>query len=1012
MRVIWRGAALLGVLAMSPPAASAAAITASTLRSLEATTAATALAQQQPVVAGVVVDAGSLRPLVRVRVVLEETNQESVTDGAGRFRFDNLPSGELTLSVSMLGFRTETRRVTAGQTDLRILLEVSALALDEIVVTGTAGGTQRRALGNAMAEIDASRLVAQQPIASVGQLLQARAPGVSVVEQAGVAGGGSRILIRGPGSFSFSGDPLIYVDGVRVNSTPSTGITGGAGGAGAPNAISRLNDINPSDIEKIEIIKGPAAATLYGSEASAGVIQIITKRGARGTPRINLRVQQGVNWFYDAANRLPTTWGVNSATGQVESLNLSRLQQENGAPLFRDGRIQGVGVNITGGSDEIRYYSGIEVNRTDGVVPTNSSESFRGRLSLSMVPRSNLNADVGLGFSLGETTLFNANYLGSIIYSSPRLLDTPNRGFLIAPARAIGEIYQYTQDVNRYQANFTLQHRPMSWLQHRLTTGFDFTNQRQQLYRPVTPQEFEVLFGTVFNRGAKSVERTGSSFATVDYSISADRPITEAIGSSTSLGGQYFRTFRRVESISGSEFPAPGISTISAASIITGSENFLEEVSVGVFAQQQFSWRNRLFLTGAVRSDNHSAFGAEFNQATYPKVSASWVLSEEGFWPLDRISTMRLRAAYGESGQQPATFAAIRTYQPITGEGNQPAGSPQSPGNPDLGPERGREIEFGFDAGLLEERLGVEFTYYHKKTSDVIVQRAPPPSSGFVGTQFINAGEVINRGFEAALRGTPYRGNSLTWDLSLALSNNHNEVLSLGVPGDFIPVGWIPNRHQVGFPVNSYFGRKIVNAELDADGNLLNVLCDGGTGKQGVMPGGSPVPCAEAPPLYLGKPYFDLIGSFGSTLTLFNRVQISALLDVRGGGQMFESVDFWNCAALLNHEIVFYPERYDATKVAECRMGVGFVGTTRIQDNGFTKLRELSVNYSLPETLAGRIGAAAASITVAGRNLGTWTSFDGLDPEVFTPVNWMLAAHTELTMPLPRTFVATINLTF
>lgn len=970
-------------------------------------------APQQTFVAGTVLEEGSLRPLAGAQVIIDGTQQGTLTDAAGRFTIGNVSGPQVTLRVIMLGYRTETQTVPTGQRDVRIILEETAVELDRIVVTGTPGQMQKRALGNSLAEIDAGGLTERQPIVDVGQMLNARAAGVSVGEQMGIAGGGARILIRGPGSLSFNGNPLIYVDGIRINSTPNTGPAyGQAGGAGAPSAVSRLNDINPADIERIEIIKGPAAATLYGTEASAGVIQIITKKGTRGQMRMQATVRQGANWFYDAENRMPLTWGFNPTSGQVESLNLTKKYADMGEPLFRTGHLQTYGVNLSGGTDQLRYYSGIEMDMNEGVIPTNDDRSFNGRLNLSVTPMPTVNADMGFAFDVGRTSFFHALYFGSIVYSTPGLLDTPNKGFLVAPAYAYADMYDYDQDVNRYQANFTVNHRPMPWLSHRLTGGLDFTNQRFEILRPVTPPEYTVFFGPSFNRGGKSVERTTTTYATLDYAATADWKPTPDLGSSTSFGAQYYRTFQRFENVSGNEFPAAGVQTVSGASLISGSENFLEQVTVGLYVQQQLSWQDRIFLTAAVRADDHSAFGAEFDLVTYPKFSASWVLSEESFWNFDFINTLKVRAAYGESGQQPATFAAIRTYTPITGEGDLPAGSPQAPGNPDLGPERGQEVEVGFDAALFNDLIGLEFTYYNQHTTDVIIEQSVAPSGGFSGTQFINAGEIANTGFEALLRATPYRGDNVLWDVTLNLSRNHNEVISLGVDADFLPVGWIPNRHQVGFPVDSYFRKKIVSADLDASGNAINLMCDGGTGKQGVEPGGAPVDCATAPYLYVGKPFHDWNGSFSTSVTLFDRLQLSGLLDFKYGGQLFESIKYWNCAALINHEIDYFPERYPATEVAECTYGLDYLGTTRIQDNGFTKLRELSLSYQLPETWAARVGAQGASITVAGRNLFTWTSFDGLDPETFTPVNYLAGAHTELTVPLPRSFMTTVNLTF
>jgi outer membrane receptor protein involved in Fe transport len=527
----------------------------------------------------------------------------------------------------------------------------------------------------------------------------------------------------------------------------------------------------------------------------------------------------------------------------------------------------------------------------------------------------------------------------------------------------------------------------------------------------VVPQEYRAFFSPTFNQGSKSISRIGTTFNTLDYSATATFTPTRRLGSTSSVGLQYYRTFARSEALSGQQFPAPGVTTVSGTAIRAASEGFVEDVTLGVYAQQQFSWNDRLFLTGAIRADDNSAFGADFDLVTYPKVSASWVISEEPFWKLGFVNSLKLRGAYGESGQQPSAFAAIRTYDPITGEADAPAATPQSPGNPTLGPERAREVEIGFEASLLNDRLGVDFTYYDRKTRDAIIQRAVAPSSGYTGAQFINAGSISNKGFEVLARGRAVEARNVLWDLSLNLARNKNKVVDLGIDANFIAVGWIPNRHQEGFPLDAYFRKRIVSAELQ-NGNPVNVLCDGGTGQQGVEPGGAAVPCAQAPYLYLGKPYFDWSGAFTSTLTLFSRLTLGTVLDFRYGGQMFESLNWWNCSSLLNHEIVYYPERYDPKYVAECRTGLDVIGTTRIQDAGYTKLRELSLNYVLPARWARHVGASRASVTLAGRNLHTWTGFDGLDPETFTSVNWLLSAHTELVLPLPRTIMATVNVEF
>jgi TonB-dependent SusC/RagA subfamily outer membrane receptor len=767
--------------------------------------------------------------------------------------------------------------------------------------------------------------------------------------------------------------------------------------------------LNPQDIESIEVIRGPAAATLYGTQASSGVIQIITKRGKAGQTRFGVQVRQGASWFNDAAERIPVPHGIRD--GQIVATNFVAEEAAAGTPVFRTGRLQEYLVSISGGTDAVRYYSSIEAQRNEGVIPVNTSDRINGRLNLTIRPNDKFDVDFGLGINRGSTGLYHALYFGSFVYGQPAFRNTASRGFLVAPVDAFANVYNYDQGLDRYQASMTVSHRPTSWLSHRLSAGQDLTDQSLEILIPVVPAKYTPFFSATFNQGSKSIERVKTLLNTVDYSATATFRPKKRLGSSTSVGFQYYRTKVDGQALSGQQFPAPGVTTVSGTSIRTSSEASVEDVTVGLYAQQQFSWNDRLFLTGAIRADDNSAFGADFDLVSYPKVSASWVISEEPFWKFGLVNSLKLRGAYGESGQQPAAFAAIRTFSPIAGEGDAPAGTPQSPGNAELGPERGREIELGFEASLLDDRIGVDFTFYNRTTRDAILQRSVAPSSGYSGSQFINAGVVNNRGFELSLRGRPLSSRKVAWDLGLNLSKNRNRLEELGIDAAFLAVGFIPNRHQEGFPLDSYFRKRIVSADL-VNGRAANILCDGGTGFQGVMPGGAAVPCASAPFLYVGKPYHDWNGSVTSALTLSNRLTLGTVLDFRAGGQMFESLHWWNCSSLLNHEILFYPERYDVKQVAECQTGLDVIGTTRIQDNGYTKLRELSLNYVLPEKLSRKLGSRRAMITVAGRNLYTWTDYDGLDPETFTSVNWLLSTHTELVLPLPRTFMATVNVEF
>src|SRR5690606_7717145 len=277
----------------------------------------------------------TLRPLPGAYVELVGTDRAVLTDANGRFMFVGVSGTQATLRVTMLGYRAVDQHVVrVGDMNVVIRLAETAIELDQLVVTGTAGGTQRRAIGNSVTQVRAAETVELAHVANVQSLLNARAPGLVITPGTGMVGSGSQVRIRGSNSFSLSNQPLLYVDGVRVDNAQATGHAVQAFGS---SVISRINDFNPDDIESIEIIKGPAAATLYGTEAAHGVIHIITKRGREGRATWNLAVRQGANWFQDAENRVPTNYWRNPDTGQVESINFYKTEKARGTPLFRTG---------------------------------------------------------------------------------------------------------------------------------------------------------------------------------------------------------------------------------------------------------------------------------------------------------------------------------------------------------------------------------------------------------------------------------------------------------------------------------------------------------------------------------------------------------------------------------------------------------------------------------------------------------------------------------------------------
>jgi TonB-linked SusC/RagA family outer membrane protein len=959
---------------------------------------------QDSVVAGVVQSAATSEPLEGARLSIEGTPLVQTSDANGRFRFSGLTGIEVTLRVARVGYQPVTQVARVGTIDLRVGLREAAVRLDEIVVTGQPDSTARRAVGNSIVSIDAPAAFELSGAGDAAKLINGRAPGVTIQPNSGKVGAGPSITVRGLGSLSLNTQPLVYIDGVRVNNDVQSGPLS-AGGL----VISRLNDIAPEDIQSIEIIKGPAAATIYGTEASNGVIQILTKKGRPGArPQVSVLVQQGTNWFQNPEGRIPANFGLDTL-GNVVSQSLVQQETDRGTPIWKNGYTQSYNVSASGGSSAIQYYLSGSFDDDDGIEKVNRSRRFAGHANLAFPINQRLDISTSLNYVKGKYHLgsdYSDGVLFNTLYGLPVLAETPTRGFLLAPPEAYySGVFDNTQDLSRFTGSVTVNHRPGKWFSHRLTLGLDQTGEDNQALTQFMPPNVSQFFDPITALGRLDLNHQDVAFYTADYAATARFQLSPKVSSTSSIGGQYYQ--RRVDSVgvTGLEFPAPGFKTGNSTATTTGQQEFVTNKTIGLFAQQQFGLNDRVFLTGAVRIDNNSAFGDNFDLATYPKVSGAWVVSEEPFWHLGFVNALKLRAAYGASGQQPQSFAALRTYQPSTGPNDNPSVTPQFVGNPDLKPERGEEIELGFEAGLFN-RVGIDFTVYSKQTKDAILLRGVPPSGGFPNEQFVNIGQVSNKGIELQVTAQPITGPNFSWDLGASVATASNYIKDLGgIPS----ISVFPPQSEVeGYPIGSYFIKRVVSAEVDPSGVLTSALCDGG-------PGQAPVDCSIAPLVFAGTPIPKVVGAFTTTLTLFRNLRLYGLVDFKRGHHRFDTDRWIRCDVFANCEEAVTPEGRDPRLLADMQLGADLQTINSfIDDAGFFKLREVSASYTLPDRWAGAIGAQRATITVTGRNLHTWTNYRGLDPErqssqgQSAPLDFFDQAVT----PTLAQFVTSISLNF
>ena len=968
-------------------------------------------AQGAGTVSGLVVDAKNLRGLDGAQLLVQGTTLGALTDGSGGFRLTGLSGTQVTLQVRRIGYKPTTQLVTVGRSDIRIQLAEQLTSLSEVVITGTAEPVERRAIGNSVTKIDAAAVQNIAPAADVSSLLNGRAPGVVLTGGSGAVGSGPRIRIRGAASLSLNDQPLIYLDGVRIANDVSTGPRSQFFSSGV---ISRLNDIDPENIESIEVIKGPAAATLYGTEANNGVIQIITKRGKAGRPVLTWNTRLGNNWFQDAERRIGDTYR-RMPDGTIAAWNPVAVERAAGNQLFKNGLTQSYNASLNGGTDAVKYNFSSTYDNDKGIEPTNRLARWTASGNISLSPYKSL--DIQATFNTTQQTINVPLEAGGGMWFSAYFGQAPvtdaeklRRGYFSAPPEAFWGAFKQYQNVKRTTASLQFNHRLGTWLTQRLVIGNDLTGEDNVNQTERMAPFYRQFFGNpVDQNGNKLTRRQELSVTSLDYAATAKKQLF-GFQTSTSFGAQYFKRQTYALAARGEGFPAGGLTLVDAAATTFGGEDYFENATLGFYGQHQLNLNDRAYLTAALRVDNNSAFGEDFSWTTYPKVAGTWVINEEAWFPFAWVNQLKLRAAYGETGQQPVVNSALRTYSATTGGNGSSAVTPQALGNPDLRPERGKETEVGFDGTFLQDRLSAEFTAYRRNTEDGILAQAVAPSAGFAGERFINIGKIRSQGVELALRYAALAKENVNIDLGFNISRNDNQVMDLGnlpLPVDengekYIQFG--AQRHIKGRPVASWYDFRVVSATFDpVTKRATNAQCDNGKG--GVTPclnaAGQPV----APRVFLGRPDPSLEGSYNATVTLYKRWRLYAQFDFKGGNTTLNNNDRARCQVFGQCMENLEPEKYDPALVAQVQ-SPGVLRNFVYQNASFTRLRELSVAYQLGPRIANLVRARSGSITLSGRNLALWTNYGGTDPENFFTLQQFVRLEQAQVPPLAQLLIS------
>jgi TonB-linked SusC/RagA family outer membrane protein len=967
---------------------------------------------QQGTLAGQITDKSNQQAVAGAAVIIVGTSLQGRTSREGRYSITKVPVGRYNVQVRLIGYATASQPVTvaAGETaTLDFALTAAAVPLDAVVISATGVEQLKRELGNTVGTIDAAKITQDAAPSNAADLLNSRIPGVEVMQSGGTTGSGSRIRIRGATSMSLRNEPIIVVDGVRIDATPQAGNLDNFTGGQAP---SRLNDLNPDDIESVEVVKGPSAAALYGTDAANGVIQIRTKQGRPGPTKwtasfgggtLNDRGDWPANYFSRRASgtscRLSSQAQGICTIVAVDSFN--PLVQNT---PFRQGVRQQYDVSASGGNEATTFFVSGGFERERGIFQSNDLHKTTLRANVRNQVSRLMDISVGAGYVSSSLDLPQNDNNDQGIVASGLLgypfdtvaplagVSNPNGGYrFLTPAQAfqIG----VTQRIERFTGNLTINFRPVSFLTLIGTAGTDVTNQGDNQLTPpgVIPLDQNRLDG---NANANR----GQSFAyTATFATKASFRLSPVINSNTTVGVQYFKSVFQQVRASGRKVVA-GTSGVGGVVVPTVGDTTAPFVTLGGYVEEQVGVRDRLFFTAAVRADKNSSFGTNFSNILYPKLSGSWVISEEPFFPrMGWLSSLRLRAAWGKSGRAPGTLDAVHFFNPVAiaaGGTDVPGITIGGAGNANLKPEQTREFETGFDADFAQQRFHLEATYYNKDSKDGLIAVQLAPSIGESFTRFDNLGEVSNKGYELLLTAQLLNRPDLQWNVTASAWGNKNRVLktdSIGTPIIF-GLGGSTQRHQVGYPAGGYWGTSYTFADTSGDGLIKPQEITFGSADTFQ---GSSVPTHGA--------------SLSTEVNFLKHFRVFGQFDGRWGNLLDNSTEAFRCLFGICRGA-----RVPTSSLADQAAAITApsVETGFFQDGGFIKLREVSLTYFAPAEWASKFGASSLSFTATGRNLVTWTNYRGPDPEVNDIGQFNFSVADFLTQPPVRQFLARVNVTF
>ena len=960
-------------------------------------------AQQGGEITGRVTDKASGQAIAGAQITVAGTTIRALTAQDGRYRVVNVPAGAQTVRVSYIGYGSTTQPVTVpsgGSVESDFAIAQAPYSLDAVIVTAT-GDQAVREQGTVAHSVDLSNRTAQAVTSNLSDALNSTVPGVLVQASGGTSGTGTRIRIRGSNSVSLSNEPVLLVDGIRVeNGANSTSV--GVGG----QQPSRLNDISPQDLEAVQVSSGPASSVLYGTDAANGAILMRTRRGQPGATKWTFSAEAGTLNDYGeypdnytgqtAANATCTL--TNAAAGTCVIDHVRRFNPIEQRSPFRTGHRQLYGLSASGGTEQTTYYVSGHYNNEDGVYEVNTNKQVNLLANLFTFVRPNLDFQTTVIYTNGKLRLPQNDNNSFGVLSSGFLGSsdsTRNEGYgFLLPEQSF--TIRTFQNIDHFTGSLQTNYRPYTWLEAHAVVGTDFLNRYDE--NTTLPGEIPATFSATANEGNRQANPFQIYNWTGNFYGSASFALTPDLNSVTSAGILYYHqkfhgVVARVQKLTA------GTNSLAGGVIQTDSETTQETVTLGRFIEERLGYRNRIFVTMALRSDDNTSFGKDFSNILYPRLSGAWVISEEPFFPsLGWLGALKLRGAYGTSGLHPGPLDALQYFVAtpvLVGAADVPGITLGNLGNSSLKPERTNELEFGFDADFRSLGAHLGFTYFNKVSHDALINVTLPPSCGCGTSIFRNLGSVGNKGVEISANATLVRKRNVQFDLVASAWGTQSRVKDLGATTAPIifGLGGATQRMQVGYAPGSYFQLPYTFADANGDGKLSQ----------------SEVTLGSAA-TFQGQPFPDHGGTLSGTITVYQRFHIYGLVDGRFGNKLFNSTEQFrcgvgNCKGRNDPSATLEEQAAAVANIKGSQAGY-------MEDADFIKLREISLTYVAPAQVTRKIGARALSFTIAGRNLATWTKYKGLDPEVSEAGQNNFTTADFLTQPPVRYWIGRVNVDF